>query len=49
MAKYKIMNLACQVSPFNLKLNQINSEMNSIATVCTDVESQKKALDAEVN
>ena len=31
MVKYEIMVLACQLGPFHLKLNQINSEMNCIA------------------
>ena len=31
MAKYKMVVLACQVGPFHLKFNQINSEINCIA------------------
>ena len=31
MAKYEIMVLACQISPFHLTLTQMNSEMNCIA------------------
>ena len=31
MVKHEIMVLACQVSPFHLKLTQINSEMNCVA------------------
>ena len=48
LEKHEIMVLACQVGPFNLRLTQINSEMNFIAkNKCTDSQKLRSSTSKE--
>ena len=49
MVKYEIVVLACQVSPFHLKLTRINSEMNCVAQMYGEPEARHETLNETLN